>query len=68
VDKDNLAAAKLYGAACDAEDADGCKDLADMFMGGKGIVADRRKALELYRKACDGDNEDACAAEKKLQR
>ena len=39
-----------------------------MSLGGKGVVADRSKALQLYKKACDGDNRDACAAVKKLQR
>jgi TPR repeat protein len=53
-------ALRLYQAACDAGQADGCAGVAFLYDRGLGVPLDNARAEGLYRKACSAGSGRAC--------
>jgi TPR repeat protein len=60
VPQDAATASRLFARACDADDAEGCYELAVAVEAGSGLAADAVRARELFRKACAGGSDLAC--------
>jgi uncharacterized protein len=57
----NLVAARVaFGKACDAKDAQACRQLGRLLSQGRGGIADRAGAIPLYEIACNGNDADGC--------
>ncbi|MBD3728533.1 MAG: sel1 repeat family protein [Sphingomonadales bacterium] len=59
-DGDFHEAARLWGEACDHNDAASCYELGIVYRDGEGTPADHPRYLKLMRTACDGDEPRGC--------
>jgi TPR repeat protein len=60
VPEDPAQAARLFAKACDADDGQGCYELASALQEGEGVAHDAKQATTLLRKACDLGYDNAC--------
>ncbi len=65
--QDYLQARQLFRRACDAEEDDGCVNLASLQLDGRGGPEDRPQALALYRAACGRGHRLGCRMSAKLE-
>ena len=62
---DYKTAANFYEKACDKGNAQGCFNLAGMYVNGRGVKLDIAKTAKFAKKACDKGHSQGCVAYKK---
>lgn len=67
VERDEVAAGKLYQKACDLESAQGCYALHSALVHGVGMQKDADRATTIAGKACGLGNEDSCTFARRMR-